>query len=129
MQVGLRNRARALLDRRFFVPEDRADSAYPPGTREALAEILEKVATALRDATTVASGPTSVFTSSAVVETVQELARRRDALAPRLIHGCQADSAEWTQFGSLLDAVDRLRVGSASARERIAATRLCWPRR
>jgi uncharacterized membrane protein YgaE (UPF0421/DUF939 family) len=109
-QVGLRALARALLDRTFFLPEDRADAAYPPDARDALAEVLESVATALRHVVSVVSAPGNSATEAAVDDAMQNLAQLRDALATRLIVDAQADPAAWGQFGALLDAVDRLRV-------------------
>jgi uncharacterized membrane protein YgaE (UPF0421/DUF939 family) len=109
-QVGLRNLARALLDRTFFVPDDEASTAYPPGAREALADVLDAVADGLRDAAGVPSGAAGVQAGSDVGGIARRLEERRHALAARLLVDPGADAAAWAQHGALLDAVDRLRV-------------------
>jgi uncharacterized membrane protein YgaE (UPF0421/DUF939 family) len=114
-QVGLRNLARALLDRTFFVPDDQGDAAYPPGAREALADVLDAVADALEEAAGVPSGRAGAAAGSDVARVVRRLEGRRKALAERLVVDPVADPAAWAQHGSLLDAVDRLRVEVESA--------------
>jgi hypothetical protein len=109
-QVGLRNLARALLDRTFFVPEDQSDAIYPPGAREALADVLDALAGALREAAGVPSGATGAAAGTDVGGAVRDLEERRNALAARLVVDPLADPAAWAQHGALLDAVDRLRV-------------------
>src|SRR3954469_8711608 len=49
LQVVLRDLARTLLDRTFFVPEHEASAAYTPEARAALAHVLDALATALED--------------------------------------------------------------------------------
>jgi uncharacterized membrane protein YgaE (UPF0421/DUF939 family) len=110
-QVGLRSLTRAILDRTFFVPEDRADAGYPPGVRETLAEVLDAAAAALRAASAVASGASDGDPQG----TVHVLDKRRAELAGRLLVDPRADAAAWSQHGALLDAVDRLRVELATA--------------
>jgi uncharacterized membrane protein YgaE (UPF0421/DUF939 family) len=114
-QVGLRNLARALLDRTFFVPEDQADAAYPPGAREALADVLDALAGTLREAAGVPSGATGASAGTDVGGAVRGLEERRRLLADRLLVDPLADPAAWAQHGALLDAVDRLRVEVESA--------------
>jgi uncharacterized membrane protein YgaE (UPF0421/DUF939 family) len=109
-QVGLRNLARAVLDRTFFVPEDQSDAAYPPGAREALADVLDALAGALREAAGVPSGATGAAAGTDVGGAIRDLEERRSALAARLVVDPLADPAAWAQHGALLDAVDRLRV-------------------
>jgi uncharacterized membrane protein YgaE (UPF0421/DUF939 family) len=109
-QVGLRNLVRALLDRTFFVPDDAAESAYPPGVREALADILDAVTEALRVAAGVPAG-----TAGNGEPVVALLQRRRTELADRILVDPRTDPAAWSQHGSLLDAVDRLRVELTTA--------------
>ena len=109
-QVGLRNLARSLLDRTFFVPEEEADRAYPAEARAALADVLDAVAGALR---IVAGAPaqTGLAPPAADLEdAVAGLDRHRERLARRLLVDPAADPAAWAQHGALLDAVDRLRV-------------------
>jgi Aromatic acid exporter family member 1 len=110
-QVGLRNLVRALLDRTFFVPEDAADAPYPPGVREALADVLDAVTEALHAAAGVPSGAAAGHGE----QVVALLERRRAELAERLLVDPRIDQAAWSQHGSLLDAVDRLRVELATA--------------
>jgi hypothetical protein len=114
-QVGLRNLARALLDRTFFVPEDQSAAAYPPGAREALADVLDALAATLREAAGVPSGVTGVAAGTDVGGAVRDLEERRRVLAERLLVDPVADPAAWAQHGALLDAVDRLRVEVESA--------------
>jgi uncharacterized membrane protein YgaE (UPF0421/DUF939 family) len=109
-QVGLRNLARALLDRTFFVPDDQAAAAYPPGAREALADVLDAVADALGEAAGVPAGNAGAAAGSDVAVTAARLESRRQVLAERLVVDPAADPAAWAQYGALLDAVDRLRV-------------------
>lgn len=114
-QVGLRNLARALLDRTFFVPEEQSDAPYPPGARAALADVLDALAGTLREAAGVPSGATGAAAGTDVGGAVRELEQLRRALAERLVVDPLADPAAWTQHGALLDAVDRLRVEIESA--------------
>jgi hypothetical protein len=114
-QVGMRNLARALLDRTFFVPEEHADAIYPPGAREALAEVLDAIADALREAAGVPSGTAGASAGTDVGGAVQRLEQGRQRLAERLVVDPRADPAAWAQHGALLDAVDRLRVEIESA--------------
>jgi uncharacterized membrane protein YgaE (UPF0421/DUF939 family) len=114
-QVGLRNLARALLDRTFFVPEEHADAIYPPGAREALADVLDAIADALREAAGVPSGTAGASAGTDVGGAVQRLEQGRQRLAERLVVDPRADPAAWAQHGALLDAVDRLRVEVESA--------------
>jgi hypothetical protein len=105
-QVGLRSLTRAVLDRTFFVPEEQADGAYPPGARVALADVLDAATAALRDATGIPSGGAPGDPDGAV----RLLDARRTALAGRLLVDPRSEPAAWSQHGALLDAVDRLRV-------------------
>jgi hypothetical protein len=107
-QVGLRNLTRALLDRTYFVPEDQADALYPPGVREALADVLETTTAALRAATGVPAGAPA--DGADADDLARRLDERRTALSAHLLVDPRADPAAWSQHGALLDAVDRLRV-------------------
>jgi uncharacterized membrane protein YgaE (UPF0421/DUF939 family) len=109
-QVGLRNLARALLDRTFWVPEDQAGEAYPPDAREALADVLDAVTDALRSAAGVPAGTAGASAGSDVGQVVGRLEGLRQVLAERLVVDPLADPAAWAQHGALLGAVDRLRV-------------------
>jgi hypothetical protein len=113
-QVGLRNLARALLDRAYFVPDEGA--AYTPEAREGLADVLDALAVTLEDAAAVAEGrvfpggaDSSLATNLAVLDT------RRDELGERLMVDPRADPGAWAQHGALLNAVDRLRVEITTA--------------
>jgi hypothetical protein len=108
-QVGLRNLARALLDRTFFLPEQDADQAWTPGAREALAGFLSAAAAALAGSAGVPGSP-STPVPGAVDDAVGALDAARDRLAAELVVDPAADAAAWAQHGALLDAVDRLRV-------------------
>ena len=105
-QVGLRSLTRAVLDRTFFVPEEQGDAIYPPGVREALADVLEAATAALQEAIGIPSGASPGDPDGAV----RRLDERRTALADRLLVDPRRAPAAWSQHGALLDAVDRLRV-------------------
>jgi hypothetical protein len=107
--MSLRNLSRALLDRTFFVPE--AQDAYPPATRDALADVLDALAAALRTVDPIATERRELETHRArAVEHFAELLARRDLLAAVLAVDPGVDAAAWAQHGALLAAVDRLRV-------------------
>ena len=113
-QVGLRNLARALLDRTYFVPDEAA--AYPRDAREALADVLDAFAVNLEDAATVASGAGSADSSGGrMAAHTADLDSRRDQLSVQLIVDPRTDPSAWAQHGALLSAVDRLRVEAESA--------------
>ncbi|HEY0816568.1 MAG TPA: aromatic acid exporter family protein [Pseudonocardia sp.] len=107
-QVGLRNLARALLDRTYFLPPELADDAYPRATREALADVLDGVAEAVRAVAPVAAGH-SVATAT-VAEHLADVEHRTVELGALLHVDPHADPAAWQQHGALLAAIDRLRV-------------------
>jgi hypothetical protein len=110
--VGLRTLTRSLLDRTFFVAEEQAADAWWPAVREGLADVLDAVGDAL---SAVAAATTATGDRDRVGERLAELARRRDLLAQQLLVDPRQDAAAWAQHGSLLDAVDRLRVEIATA--------------
>jgi uncharacterized membrane protein YgaE (UPF0421/DUF939 family) len=108
-QVGLRNLARALLDRTYFVPDP--EMAYPQAARSALAAVLEAFAVTLEDAATVVSGAGSADSSGGrMAAHAADLDRRRDELSAELMIDPRTDASAWAQHGGLLTAVDRLRV-------------------
>ena len=107
-QVGLRQLLRTLLDRTFFVPEDEAADAWAPPTRAALADVLDGVADSFRYAAGVSTGPDPDPDDREA--RLAQLKDRRDTLAAALVVDPEADPAAWSQYGALLDVVDRLRV-------------------
>ena len=108
-QVGLRNLARALLDRTYFVPDEA--TAYSPGARDALADVLDAFAVNLEDAAAVVSGAGSVDSPGGrMAEHTADLDSRRDQLSAQLMIDPHTDAGAWAQHGALLTAVDRLRV-------------------
>jgi hypothetical protein len=107
-QVGLRQLARTLLDRTFFVPEEEAAEAWAVAVRTALAEVLECVADTFRYAAGVSTGPDPHPAEREA--RLAELKSRRDRLAAALVVDPAADPAAWSQHGALLDVVDRVRV-------------------
>ncbi|MGY1606308.1 FUSC family protein [Geodermatophilus sp. SYSU D00700] len=113
IHVTLRNLARVLLDRTYFLPEDEADRAWSPAAREALADVLVTVATTLREAGAVAAGTAPASGMDAARLAAQLELRSR--LAEALLVDPRADPAAWSQHGTLLDAVDLLRVELGSA--------------
>jgi hypothetical protein len=113
-QVGLRNLARALLDRTYFVPDE--GGAYTPEAREGLATVLEAFAVTLEDAAAVTEG--QIFpgdSDSRLATDLATLDTRRNELGERLMVDPRADPGAWAQHGALLSAVDRLRVEMAIA--------------
>jgi uncharacterized membrane protein YgaE (UPF0421/DUF939 family) len=114
-QVGLRNLARTLLDRTFFVPPEEAEQAWPPEARAALADVLDAVAGLLAHAAQSCCAPRSA--PAADQEGLLALAALRNRLAAALVVDAKADPAAWAQYGALLDAVDRLRVELATAQQ------------
>jgi hypothetical protein len=108
-QVGLRNLARALLDRTYYVPQ--AADAYSAAERTALAEVLDAFAATLQDAVDVVARVESGEPGAArTTENLIALDRRRDGLGERLMVDPRVDPGAWAQHGALLTAVDRLRV-------------------
>jgi hypothetical protein len=115
VQVGLRNLARTLLDRTFFLPPEEAGQAWSPEVRAALAEVLDAVAEQLAHRAQSCSAPGSLpAVDPGGLRTLKEL---RDRLAAALVVEPSVDPAAWAQHGALLDAVDRLRVELATAQE------------
>jgi hypothetical protein len=113
VQVTLRTLARVLLDRTYFLPEDEADRAWSPSARAALADVLVEVVRTLRDAGAVAAG--TVPAPGVDAERVATLLDLRGRLAEALLVDPRADPAAWAQHGTLLDAVDLLRVELGTA--------------
>jgi uncharacterized membrane protein YgaE (UPF0421/DUF939 family) len=112
-QVGLRNLARALLDRAYFVPDE--DAAYTPEARDGLAGVLEALAVTLEDAAAVAEGAAAGGEDGRLAANLGELDSRRDELGARLMVDPRDDPGAWAQHGALLNAVDRLRVELTTA--------------
>jgi uncharacterized membrane protein YgaE (UPF0421/DUF939 family) len=111
VQVTLRDLARTLLDRTFFVPEADAAAAYSPEAREALAHVLDALATALEDtASVICTGETTEVAARRVETHLETLEAWRNKLSALLAVDPQADPAAWVQHGALLTAIDRLRV-------------------
>jgi uncharacterized membrane protein YccC len=111
VQVVLRDLARTLLDRTFFVPEDEASAAYTPEARAALAHVLDALATALEDtAAVVCRGETTEVAADRIETHLETLETWRNQLSRVLLVDPQADPAAWVQHGALLTAIDRLRV-------------------
>jgi len=111
VQVVLRDLARTLLDRTFFVPEEEAAAAYSPEARAALAHVLDALATALEDTgAVVCRGETTEAAVSRIETHLETLETWRNKLSALLLVDPQADPAAWVQHGALLTAIDRLRV-------------------
>jgi hypothetical protein len=111
-QIGLRNLARTLLDRTYFVSAETAGDAYSAQVRTALADVADEVAAAVKAVTPVpGSGAIGdAAARAAVAGHLDEVERRRDRLATLLYVDPDTDSAAWQQHGALLAAIDRLRV-------------------
>jgi uncharacterized membrane protein YccC len=111
VQVSLRDLARTLLDRTFFVPEEEAPVTYSPEARAALAHVLDALATALEDtAAVVCRGGTNEIAAGRIETHLGTLENWRHQLSGVLLIDPRADPAAWAQHGALLTAIDRLRV-------------------
>ena len=113
-QIGLRNLARALLDRTYYLAADAADQAYPTAARQALADVLDAAAAAIQ-AVVPGAGGTEPPTRAEIDDRLAALHRSRDRLGALLLVDPQIDPAAWQQHGALLAAIDRLRVEIAAA--------------
>jgi hypothetical protein len=110
-QIGLRNLARALLDRTYYLAEDAADLAYDAEAKNALADVVDAVAAAAH-----AASPSQIgHDGGALLDRLDVLRLRRDELARLLLVDPRIDPAAWQQHGALLSAVDRLGVEIAAA--------------
>ncbi|MEV4641262.1 aromatic acid exporter family protein [Actinoplanes sp. NPDC049548] len=109
--IVLRTLCREIFDRTFYLPPEKAEQAYAPDVRLALAAVLDSGADALCAVAEVAGGIGPVDDARARVgEHLVELHRRREALGRLLLVDPHTDAAAWQQHGALLAAVDRLRV-------------------
>jgi hypothetical protein len=115
--VTLRTVARAVLDRTYFMPAAEQSAAYTPAQRAALADVLADVGAAMAAVTPIATAaPDAAATARRDVEThLAALDVHRARLADLLAVDPAVDQAAWSQHGSLLAAVDRLRVEVAAA--------------
>jgi Aromatic acid exporter family member 1 len=114
--LTLRTLARAVLDRTYFVPPAEQSSAYTPEQREALGDLLTTAAAAIGAVAPVAGGGGAAEAARLRVEEhLATLDERRSRLAGVLAVDPVVDEAAWSQHGSLLAAVDRLRVEIAAA--------------
>jgi hypothetical protein len=114
--LTLRTLARAVLDRTYFVPQGEQAAAYTPQQRGALAELLATAGAAIGAVAPIAGGgPSADVARLQVEEHLGALDARRTRLAGLLAVDPGVDEAAWSQHGSLLAAVDRLRVEIAAA--------------
>jgi uncharacterized membrane protein YgaE (UPF0421/DUF939 family) len=121
--LTLRTLARAVLDRTYFVPEGEQAAAYTPVQRDALGDVLASAATAIAAVAPIAAGGEPAATARVQVEEcLAELDDRRTRLAGLLAVDPTVDEAAWSQHGSLLAAVDRLRVEIAAAAREVEPT-------
>jgi hypothetical protein len=114
--VSSRNLCRTLLDRAYSVPDGDPEAAYPTEVRQALAEVLQAAAHAMRSVgsfTAAAQPPDG--TLAAVGAGIADLDERRDRLAALLLVDPSSDQGAWQTHGALLAAVDRLRVEAEAA--------------
>jgi uncharacterized membrane protein YgaE (UPF0421/DUF939 family) len=110
VQVELRDLARTLFDRTSVVQEDEV-AAYTPEARDALAHVLDALATALEDTSAVMrSGETTEAAARRIETHLETLQQWRNELSTRLLVDPQSDPRAWVQHGALLNAIDRLRV-------------------
>ena len=117
--LTLRTLARAVLVRTYFVPQGEQSAAYTPEQRSALADLLATAGAAIGAVAPIAAGGEAAeWARLRVEEHLATLDERRTRLAGLLATDPVVDEAAWSQHGSLLAAVDRLRVEiTAAARE------------
>ena len=121
--VTLRTIARAVLDRTYYLPEGQQSRPYTRPQRRALAEVLATAAEAIEAAAPLAGGGAGADAARARVEEhLVVLDERRSRLARLLAVNPSVDEAVWSQHGSLLGAVDRLRVEIATAARGVTPT-------
>lgn len=114
--LTLRTLARAVLDRTYFVPAGEQATAYTPAQRAALGELLATAAGAIKAVAPIATGGEAADAARLLAEEhLGALDERRTQLAGVLAVDPLVDEAAWSQHGSLLAAVDRLRVEIAAA--------------
>ena len=114
--LTLRTLARAVLDRTYFVPDGEQAAAYTREQREALGDLLGTAAGAITAVAPIAAGGEAADTARPLVEGhLAALDERRTRLSRVLAVDPLVDEAAWSQHGSLLAAVDRLRVEIAAA--------------
>jgi Aromatic acid exporter family member 1 len=106
-QVGLRNLARALLDRTYYLPPELADEAYSGETRGALGGVLNAVAAATDTVAPIATGHAD---GPPLADRLAEVEERTEHLSALLYVDPHADAAAWQKNGALRAAIDRLRV-------------------
>jgi hypothetical protein len=112
--VTLRTLARAMLDRTYFMPAGEQSAAYTSAQRAALGSVLADAGAAVAAVAPIASvatAPDDAAAARRAVEThLAALDVHRARLADLLAVDPAVDQAAWSQHGSLLGAVDRLRV-------------------
>ena len=121
--LTLRTLARAVLDRTYFVPAGEQATAYTPPQRAALGDLLATAAGAIKAVAPIAAGGEAADAARLLVEEhLTALDERRTLLARVLAVDPLVDEAAWSQHGSLLAAVDRLRVEIAAAAREVEPT-------
>ena len=114
--LTLRTLARAVLDRTYFVPDGEQATAYTHEQRVALGDLLGTAAGAITAVAPIAAGGEAADAARLLVEEhLAALDERRTRLSRVLAVDPLVDEAAWSQHGSLLAAVDRLRVEIAAA--------------
>ena len=114
--LTLRTLARAVLDRTYFVPAGEQATAYSAPQQAALGDLLATAAGAIKAVAPIAAGGEAADAARLLVEEhLTALDERRTRLARVLAVDPLVDEAAWSQHGSLLAAVDRLRVEIAAA--------------
>jgi len=121
--LTLRTLARAVLDRTYFVPAGEQATAYTPPQQAALGDLLATAAGAIKAVAPIAAGGEAANAARVLVEEhLTALDERRTRLARVLAVDPLVDEAAWSQHGSLLAAVDRLRVEIAAAAREVEPT-------
>jgi len=115
VHVSLRGLARGMLDRTYFVPAEEEDRAYPPDTRQALADVLEASADAVWEVGEIGRTSRPDGARRRVERQLAALESRQARLSRLLVVHPAADPGAWQQHGAVLAAVDRLRVEVAAA--------------
>jgi uncharacterized membrane protein YccC len=115
VHVSLRGLARGMLDRTYFVPAEEEGRAYPPDTRQALADVLEAAADAVWEVGEIGRTSRPDGARRRVERQLAALEGRQAGLSRLLVVDPAADPGAWQQHGAVLAAVDRLRVEVAAA--------------
>ena len=113
--ITLRTIARAVLDRTYYMPEDKQQDAYTSRQRAALADVLTTAAAAIDAVAPIATADDPQQARSQVHALLADLDDQQQLLNSLLSVRPEQDQAAWKQHGALLSSIDRLSVEIATA--------------